>query len=248
MFSPSTSAPASGLTSSQATLTQWLQSPTDFQSQSQSHLQSPQEKQQLQLVSPWSAHIPPLGQSPSPFLRNVLALSTSATATGELLLFGGYELKSSSPINDLHVFSTQDFSTTLLQTSGDIPSPRYAHRAVLTSTTLLIWGGTKDFSEQNAQYQSDDDSFYLLNLGMSDFVSCQDPLQLIRACCIPVSREWTRIVVNGPGPGRRHHHTMALFGSKLFVFGGRAAKRRLDDIWALDLNYCMFAPRFPELF
>jgi hypothetical protein len=83
-----------------------------------------------------------------------------------LFLFGG---KTNDRIhNDLYVISTQDFSTTILHTSGDIPSPRYGHRAVLTSTTLLIWGGCTDFSGQNAQDQSDDDSLYLLNLGTSD--------------------------------------------------------------------------------
>jgi hypothetical protein len=71
-------------------------------------------------------------------------------------------------MNDLHVFSTRHFTTALLETSGDIPDPRYGHTAVLTSTTLLIWGGTKDSSRQNAQTYSDDDSFYLFNLGTSD--------------------------------------------------------------------------------
>jgi hypothetical protein len=70
-------------------------------------------------------------------------------------------------LNDLHVISTRDFSTTLLQTSGDVPSPRSAHCAVLTNTTLLIWGGTTDLSAQN---QSNDDSFYLLNFGTSDLL------------------------------------------------------------------------------
>ena len=62
----------------------------------------------------------------------------------------------------------------------------------------------------------------------------------------PVSREWTRIVVHGPGPGGRHFHTMTLVGSKLFVFGGWSAKRRLNDIWALDWNSCTFSPHFPD--
>jgi hypothetical protein len=66
------------------------------------------------------------------------------------------------------MISTRDFSTTLLNTSGDIPSPRYGHHAVLAGTTLLIWGGTTEFSNRNAQSQSDDDSFYLLNLGTAD--------------------------------------------------------------------------------
>jgi hypothetical protein len=98
------------------------------------------------------------------FLREAFALSTSATAAGELFLFGGFVQGSRSASNDLYVISTRDFSTTLLQTSGDAPSPRYGHCAVLTSTILLIWGGTTNSTDQN-----DDDSFYLLNLGTSDF-------------------------------------------------------------------------------
>jgi hypothetical protein len=133
-----------------------------------SGLASSQVTQQLQPVCTWSAHAPPFGQSPSPFLRHYHALSTSATTAGELFLFGGHVHRSMSLSNDLYVFSTRDCSTTLLKTSGDIPSPRYRHRAVLTSTTLLIWGGKTELSDQNAQSQSDDDSFYLLNLGTSD--------------------------------------------------------------------------------
>ena len=76
---------------------------------------------------------------------------------------------------------------------------------------------------------------------------CQDPLQLIRASFVPVSREWKRIVVDGPGPVSRRHHTMTLVGSKLFAFGGKSVKY-LNDIWALDLDYCMFDACFPEPF
>ena len=165
----SISVPASEPASSQR-----LQFPIKSPSQSrlQSPLQSPQEKQQSQPVCPWSAHAPPFGQAPSPFLRESHALSTSATAAGELFLFGGYVHRSRSPSNGLYVISTQDFSTTFLKTNGDVPSPRYGHRAVLTSTTLLIWGGQtdSDFSDKNAQNQSNDDSFYLLNLGASDLI------------------------------------------------------------------------------
>jgi hypothetical protein len=150
---PSTSAPqaASRLTSSQVTQQQF---PTNSQSQ------LPQEKQQSQPVGPWSAHAPPSGQSLS---RNAHALSASATATGELFLFGGYVHSPGSPSNDLYVISTRDFSITLLQTSGDVPSPRYGHRAVLSSTILLIWGGIM-------QNEAFDDSLYFLNLGTSNLL------------------------------------------------------------------------------
>jgi hypothetical protein len=55
-------------------------------------------------------------------------------------------------------------------------------------------------------------------------------------------------MADGPGPGGRYYHTMTLVGSKLFVFAGRTAKGRLNDIWALDLNCCTFSPRFPKPF
>ena len=121
-----------------------------------------------QPVYPWSAHSPSIGQSPSPFPRRYHALSTSATAAGELYLFGGYDPGSRTSRNDLYVISIRDFSMTLLQTSGDVPSPRYGHTAVVTGTTLLIWGGRTDLSGRVAKHLSNDGSFYLLDLGTSD--------------------------------------------------------------------------------
>ena len=119
-----------------------------------------------QPVYPWSTHSPPFGQSPSPFPRASHALSTSVTAAGELYLFGGFVNGSSTLSNDVYVISTRDFSTTLLQTSGDVPSPRYGHTAVVTSTILLIWGGSTDLIRRTADK---DDSFYLLDLGTDRF-------------------------------------------------------------------------------
>ena len=116
-------------------------------------------------VNPWSAHALTLGKSPSPFPRFCHAISTTATATGELFLFGGHA--HGSDRNDLYLFSTRDFSTTLLQTRGETPSPRWAHGVALTSTLLLVWGGWTDSMNVQNCY---DDSLYLLNLGMSDLL------------------------------------------------------------------------------
>ena len=149
-------APAKGLVP-QSQASQQLQFPN--KSQSQSHSQSSQQTLQSQPLYPWSAHTPPSGRCPSPFPRYFHALSTIATAAGELFLFGG--VSHDRMRNDLYVISTRDFSTTLLQTRGDIPEPRNGHCAVLTSTTFLIWGGRTDFSVL-------DDSFYLLDLGTSN--------------------------------------------------------------------------------
>ena len=136
--------------------------------------------------------------------------------------------------NDLYVFST-----TLLQTSGEVPSPRVAHGAALTSANALIWGGITNFSNQNVVNQRQDDSLYLLNLGTSYLLMARRT----PASCAPVSREWSRFVVNCPGPNSRNQHTTIVVGSKLFVFGGRIL---LNDMWALDLNNRTFTHRCSE--
>jgi hypothetical protein len=113
----------------------------------------------------WSAHAPQSGSSPSPYPRFGHTLTATANAAGELLLFGGYLHKYNCPTNDLFVFSRRDFSTTLLQTSGEVPTPRYGHCAALIGTTLLICGGRAIYDDQN---RLNHDSLYLLNLGTSD--------------------------------------------------------------------------------
>jgi hypothetical protein len=134
------------------------------------NLQSPssQQDQQPQPVCTWSAHTPKPGPSKSPFPRYYHALSPTATAAGELFFSGGYARDNPYTwSNDLYMISTRDFSTTLLQTSGEVPSPRGAHDAALTSTNLLIWGG--NIGHINNPDGPLDDSLHLLNLGTSYF-------------------------------------------------------------------------------
>jgi hypothetical protein len=130
-----------------------------FATQSQSR--PLQQYEQPRPVCTWTAHAP---SSPSPFPRHFHALSATATAAGELFLFGGYA--DGFPSNDLYVFSTRNFSSTLWHTSGHVPSPRVGHSAVLTGTFLLIWGGCTEFSDPSNRRH--DDSIHLLNLGTLD--------------------------------------------------------------------------------
>jgi hypothetical protein len=141
-----------------------------FSSRKEHHLSPPpadglasQSAQRPWPVCTWSAHTPQ--SRPSPFPRSDHTLTATATATGEFLLFGGWVHGCAR--NDLYMFSTRDFSTTLLQTSGEVPSPRFAHGAALIGTTLLIYGGRPDFENQNVL---DHDSLYLLNPGTSDLL------------------------------------------------------------------------------
>ena len=226
--------------SSNSTFTQQQQLPTEF----------PLQSQQSQPIYPWSAHVPQSRSSLSASSRHSHALSTTATVSGELFLFGGHVNRSNSASNDLYMLSTRDFSITPLKTSGQAPSPRYGHRAAFTSTALLVWGGLTNYSDQrNAVNLFDDDSLYLLNLGTSDILS--KPALADDNLFHPVSREWTRVVINGLRPCTRCYHTVTLVGSRLFVFGGRTGRiagRCFNDIWAFNLNCCTFAPRFPDSF
>ena len=55
-------------------------------------------------------------------------------------------------------------------------------------------------------------------------------------------------MVNGPGPGGRLYHTVAMVCSQLFVFGGLIGGKLLNDMWALDLNSRTISRRCLEPF
>lgn len=79
--------------------------------------------------------------------------------------------------HDLYSFSTRDLSATLLQTSGEVPSPRVGHASALVSSVLMVWGGdTKTDNRQNPQ-DTQDNGLYLLNLG--ELLKCDELLSII---------------------------------------------------------------------
>lgn len=67
--------------------------------------------------------------------------------------------------NDLYLFSTRDLSATLLQTAGEIPSPRVGHASALVGSVLIVWGGDTKTSNKAKSADKQDDGLYLLNLG-----------------------------------------------------------------------------------
>ena len=140
--------------------------------------QQQQQQQSRQPTYPWSQRklnlnppvtiqrpgvAPPQASSPSPFPRYGHALPSTATASGELFLFGG--LVREQVRNDVYLISTRELSATMLQTTGEIPSPRVGHASALVGSVLIVWGGdTKTSSTQLNPSDSHDDGLYLLNL------------------------------------------------------------------------------------
>ncbi|KAK4482756.1 hypothetical protein RD792_009924 [Penstemon davidsonii] len=110
---------------------------------------------------------------------------------------------------DVHSYDVLTNKWSRLTPIGEPPTPRAAHVATAVGTMVVIQGGIGP-----AGLSAED--LHVLDLTQ------QRP-------------RWHRVVVQGPGPGPRYGHVMALVGQRyLMAIGGNDGKRPLADVWALD--------------
>ncbi|GMH11142.1 hypothetical protein Nepgr_012983 [Nepenthes gracilis] len=110
---------------------------------------------------------------------------------------------------DVHCYDVLTNKWSRITPIGEQPTPRAAHVATAVGTMVVVQGGIGP-----AGLSSED--LHVLDLTQ------QRP-------------RWHKVVVQGPGPGPRYGHVMALVGQRyLMAIGGNDGKRPLADVWALD--------------
>ncbi|XP_020095712.1 serine/threonine-protein phosphatase BSL2 homolog [Ananas comosus] len=159
--------------------------------------------------------VPPVGEEGTPgYVGPRLILFGGATAlegnsAAPPSSAGSAGIRLAGATNDVHCYDVLAGKWTRLTPLGEPPSPRAAHVATAVGTMVVIQGGIGP-----AGLSAED--LHVLDLTQ------QRP-------------RWHRVVVQGPGPGPRYGHVMALVGQRfLLAIGGNDGKRPLADVWALD--------------
>ncbi|XP_076899150.1 serine/threonine-protein phosphatase BSL3 [Bidens hawaiensis] len=137
------------------------------------------------------------------------ALEGNSANAGTPMSAGGAGIRLSGATADVHCYDVLTNKWSRITPFGEPPTPRAAHVATAVGTMVVIQGGIGP-----AGLSAED--LHVLDLTQ------QRP-------------RWHRVVVQGPGPGPRYGHVMALVGQRyLMAIGGNDGKRPLADVWALD--------------
>ncbi|XP_022730629.1 serine/threonine-protein phosphatase BSL3-like isoform X2 [Durio zibethinus] len=137
------------------------------------------------------------------------ALEGNSAASGTPSAAGNAGIRLAGATADVHCYDVLTNKWSRIAPFGEPPTPRAAHVATAVGTMVVIQGGIGP-----AGLSAED--LHVLDLTQ------QRP-------------RWHRVVVQGPGPGPRYGHVMALVGQRyLMAIGGNDGKRPLADVWALD--------------
>ncbi|KAI6669745.1 hypothetical protein NL676_004630 [Syzygium grande] len=122
---------------------------------------------------------------------------------------GGAGIRLAGAAADVHCYDILTNKWSKITPLGEPPTPRAAHVATAVGTMVVIQGGIGP-----------------------DGLSAEDLHVLDLTHHRP---RWQRVATQGPGPGPRYGHVMALVGQRyLMAIGGTDGKRILADVWALD--------------
>ncbi|KAH6769761.1 Galactose oxidase/kelch repeat superfamily protein [Perilla frutescens var. hirtella] len=126
----------------------------------------------------------------------------------KVLLIGG----KTEPVNDrvsVWAFDMEAECWSHIEAKGDVPVARSGHTVVRANSVLILFGG-EDTKRRK-----------LNDLHMFDLKSLT----------------WLPLHCTGPRPCSRSNHIAALYNDKmLFVFGGAAKSRTLNDLYSLDFE------------
>ncbi|OWM73609.1 serine/threonine-protein phosphatase BSL3 [Punica granatum] len=137
------------------------------------------------------------------------ALEGNSAVSGAPSSAGSAGIRLAGATADVHCYDVLTNKWSRITPFGEPPTPRAAHVATAVGTMVVIQGGIGP-----AGLSAED--LHVLDLTQ------QRP-------------RWHRVVVQGPGPGPRYGHVMALVGQRyLMAIGGNDGKRPLADVWALD--------------
>ncbi|KAL3628008.1 Serine/threonine-protein phosphatase bsl2 [Castilleja foliolosa] len=137
------------------------------------------------------------------------ALEGNSAQSGTPSSSGSAGIRLAGATADVHCYDVFINKWSRITPIGEPPTPRAAHVATTVGTMVVIQGGIGP-----AGLSAED--LHVLDLTQ------QRP-------------RWHRVVVQGPGPGPRYGHVMALVGQRyLMAIGGNDGKRPLADVWALD--------------
>ncbi|KHN17986.1 Serine/threonine-protein phosphatase BSL2 [Glycine soja] len=137
------------------------------------------------------------------------ALEGNSAASGTPSSAGNAGIRLAGATADVHCYDVLTNKWSRITPFGEPPTPRAAHVATAVGTMVVIQGGIGP-----AGLSAED--LHVLDLTQ------QWP-------------RWHRVSVQGPGPGPRYGHVMALVGQRyLMAIGGNDGKRPLADVWALD--------------
>ncbi|GAB2285616.1 Serine/threonine-protein phosphatase bsl2 [Dionaea muscipula] len=137
------------------------------------------------------------------------ALEGNSGGSGTPSSAGSAGIRLAGATADVHCYDILTNRWSRVTPVGEPPTPRAAHVATAVGTMVVIQGGIGP-----AGLSAED--LHVLDLTQ------QRP-------------RWHRVVVQGPGPGPRYGHVMALVGQRyLMAIGGNDGKIPLADVWALD--------------